>query len=642
MGYKYYETRYEDAILGQGGASSPAGSSTGDPWSYADEVTYPFGYGLSYTTFEQTLDSVKTDGDSVEMTVTVKNTGDTEGKSVVQAYAQTPYGKYEKENLVEKSAIQLMDFAKTDLLAPGESQTLTLSCDKYLLASYDYTNAKGYVLSEGTYYAAIGENAHDALNNVLAAKGATGMVDQDGADASGDANKAYAWKESFDDETYKASPYTGEEVTNQFDDCDINYWVDGAVTYLSRSDWEGTYPESPTQVAANDEMIEVLNGEYYEKPDDAPSVSDFTQGESQEIPLAAMIGKSYDDEDWESYLDQFTIEELSSLTADNFGTAEIARVGKPAIVAGDGPDGVGGTFNAEKYGDGRDDAAFPCELVLASTFNKDLMQRRGELMGEECMYLGLMEDWMPGANIHRTPFGGRNFEYFSEDAVMTYLCEIPEVTGIESKGVHAGPKHLAGNDQENNRQGISCFFNEQAFREGDLRGFEGALAKAGCKAVMHGFNRLGMTWCSASVALCTQVASGEWGFIGQQETDAVANGEPFKTHFSSTIVAGTDTYCLDFEGKSSRALASQIQDTDDGYLLGKLRDSAHDYLYIAANSAIMNGFSVNSKVVSVTPWWQPAMCVIIGIFALLEVLCVVMLVRARRKSKIRIEEAEKE
>ena len=641
IGYKYYETRYEDLILGQGNASAEKGSSTGKAWSYTDEVSYPFGYGLSYTTFDQTLDSVEVTDDTITVTVTVTNTGDVAGKSVVQVYAQTPYGDYEKENLVEKSAIQLVNFDKTDVLEPGESETVTIECDKYLLASYDYTNTQGYIMSEGDYYISVGDNAHDALNNVLAAKGASGMVDVSGAPSSGSVDKTYTWSEEFDDTTYRTSQYTDEEVTNQFADCDINYWIEDSVTYLSRNDWDGTYPTAPVQIEATDEMIEVLGGEYYEKPEDALSVDDYTQGDNQGIPLASMIGKDFNDEDWETYLNQFTVEELATLTADNFGTAEIPTVGKPAVVVGDGPDGVGGKFDEEKYGDGRDDCCFPCENILASTFNKELLQRRGELMAEEAMYLGMAQVWMPGVNLHRTPFGGRNFEYYSEDAVMSYLCIIPEVQAMESKGVHAGAKHVAGNDQENNRQGISVFFNEQAYREGALRGCESAVTEGGGMAVMHGFNRLGMKWCSSSEALCTQVLRNEWGFYGQQETDAVATDEGYRAHFTTSLAAGTNTYCLDFSGASSRAITAAIESNDDGYLLGKLRDSAHYYLYIIANSSIMNGYSVDSKVVAVTPWWQPTMYVIIGVFAVLDIFLIVMLVRGKRKDTIRVEEVQK-
>ena len=467
------------------------------------------------------------------------------------------------------------------------------------------------------------------------------MVDVSGAPSSGSVDKTYTWSEEFDDTTYRTSQYTDEEVTNQFADCDINYWIEDSVTYLSRNDWDGTYPTAPVQIEATDEMIEVLGGEYYEKPEDALSVDDYTQGDNQGIPLASMIGKDFNDEDWETYLNQFTVEELATLTADNFGTAEIPTVGKPAVVVGDGPDGVGGKFDEEKYGDGRYDCCFPCENILASTFNKELLQRRGELMAEEAMYLGMAQVWMPGVNLHRTPFGGRNFEYYSEDAVMSYLCIIPEVQAMESKGVHAGAKHVAGNDQENNRQGISVFFNEQAYREGALRGCESAVTEGGGMAVMHGFNRLGMKWCSSSEALCTQVLRNEWGFYGQQETDAVATDEGYRAHFTTSLAAGTNTYCLDFSGASSRAITAAIESNDDGYLLGKLRDSAHYYLYIIANSSIMNGYSVDSKVVAVTPWWQPTMYVIIGVFAVLDIFLIVMLVRGKRKDTIRVEEVQK-
>ncbi len=632
VGYKYYETRYEDSILGQGNAASKAGSSFGKEWDYASEVTYPFGYGLSYTTFEKKLDSVSIDGDNITVNVTVKNTGDTAGKTSVQIYAQTPYGDYEKKNLVEKSAIQLLDFGKSDILQPGESQTLSITCDKYLLASYDYKNAKGYIMSEGDYYLTVGDNAHDALNNVLAAKGASQLVDQDGQTVAGNKANVYSWSEKLDTETYKVSRYTDETVTNQFDEADPNYWQDGTVTYLSRSDWEGTYPKAPTQITLNEEMIKLLSGNFYEKSSDALSVSDFTQGALTGKPLAAMIGLDYDDPAWDEYLNQFTIDELTGLLSDNFGTAEITTVGKPAVVAGDGPDGVGGTYNESRYGTGVQDTCFPTEIVLASTFNKDLMYNRGKLMANECMYLGMEEDWMPGVNIHRTPFGGRNFEYYSEDGTMNYLCAIPEVVAMEERGVHAGAKHIVGNDQENNREGIAVFFNEQGFREITLRGAEGAVAVAKGQALMHGFNRLGLVWCSENTALCNQVIEKEWGFTGQQETDAVAGAAgTYKWHLTSAVAAGVDQFCLDFAGDVGRAVAAQIKETDDGDLLALVRKSAHDYLYTVANSSIMNGYSVDSRIVSVTPWWQPLMTGLIVLFAALDALFIFMNLRSRKR-----------
>ncbi len=631
IGYKYYETRYEDSVLSQGNAVSAVGSSFGSEWNYAAEVTYPFGYGLSYTSFDKKLDNVSINGDEITVDVTVTNTGDVAGKTSVQIYAQTPYGEYEKKNLVEKSSIQLLDFGKTEILEPGQSQTLTITCDKYLLASYDYTNAKGYIMSEGDYYIAVGDNAHDALNNVLAAKGAEMLFDENGNAVSGNFSNVYSWSEKLDTDTYKSSQYTDEVVTNQFENADPNYWHDGTVTYLSRNDWEGTYPTKATQLTLTDEMMDLLAGNYYEKSEDALSVSDFTQGDNKGMPLAALIGLDYEDDAWDVYLNQFTISEISSLLSDNFGTTEITSVGKPAVVAGDGPDGVGGTYNEDKYGTSVQDTCFPTEIVLASTFNKDLMYNRGMLMANECIYLGMEEDWMPGINLHRTPFGGRNFEYYSEDAVMNYLCSIPEVVAMEERGVHAGAKHVVGNDQENNREGISVFFNEQAFRETSLRAAEGAIAVAGGKALMHGFNRLGLVWCSESSALCSQVIENEWGFVGQQETDAVAGAEgTYKWHLTSAIAAGVDQFCLDFSGSIGRTIAAQIEETDDGDLLALVRKSAHDYLYTVANSSIMNGYSVDSKIVSVTPWWQPLMTVLIVVFAAMDGLCIFMNLRKRK------------
>ncbi len=636
IGYKYYETRYEDSILGRYNANGKVGSSTDSGWNYVDEVSYPFGYGLSYTTFEQTLDKVNVSGDIVTVEVTVKNTGATAGKSVVQIYAQTPYGDYEIENLVEKSAIQLLDFGKTGLLKPGESETLSIVCDKYLLASYDYKKTKGYIMSEGDYFVSIGDNAHDALNNVLAAKGVSGLVDITGSLVSGSAEKAYKWTENFDGSKYKLSSATGVVVTNQFDNCDINYWREGTVKYLTRSDWEGTYPKESTQVECSDEMISILNGYVYEKPEDAPSADDFMQSD-QGITLATMAGVNYDDPLWDIYLNQLTVSTLASLLPDMCGNVEIPHVGKPANLVGDGPDGLGGLqagYDITEYGFKAEPVCYTSENVLASTFNKDLIASRGSLLAEEALFMGLMEIWGPGGNLHRTPFNGRNFEYYSEDANMNYLCEIPEVAAIEAKGIISGIKHCASNDQENNRIGVACFFTEQAFREGGLRGFEGAIAVADASSAMQGFNRLGLIGCSASKALTTSVLRNEWGLQGIIITDASAGAtEGYRANYIDQLVAGTDTWCIDFSDESAKAVKSWIKATDDGYLLQELRRAAKNIFYCTANSSAMNGYSSGSKVVSITPWWQPVLYAVIAVFSLLTVLSLIILIISKIKGK---------
>lgn len=309
VGYKYYETRYEDAILGQGNASGKAGTfASKDNWNYADEVLYPFGYGLSYTTFEQKLGKVSEENNVITAEVTVKNTGDVAGKSVVEVYVQTPYTDYDRTNRVEKSAIQLAGFGKTQLLAPGASETVTVTIDKYLIASYDAIGAKGYILDAGDYYLAIGDSAHDALNNVLAAKGATGLYDENGNAVTGDAAKTYHWTQSaLDKETYSHSAVTGKEVTNLFEDADINYWIKDSVTYLTRQDWEGTFPTAQRNITATPEMIRQIDGHLYETPADAPAVSTFKQGVKNGISLVDMHGLDYDDPQWENFLDQLTL-----------------------------------------------------------------------------------------------------------------------------------------------------------------------------------------------------------------------------------------------------------------------------------------------------------------------------------------------
>ena len=345
-----------------------------------------------------------------------------------------------------------------------------------------------------------------------------------------------------------------------------------------------------------------------------------------------MMGVDYDDPLWDSFIDQLTIEEMASLISNNFGTDEVSSIGKPASPAGDGPDGIGGYTDRfpEEYGKNLQTTSFPNESLLASTFNKDLMRTRGEQIGEEGLYLGVVEVWGPGANLHRTPFGGRSFEYFSEDANMNYLCASPIVQGVESKGVHSGPKHLAGNDQEVNRQGIANFFNEQAFLEGALRGLEGGVAVGEAQSLMQAFNRLGFIGCSLSEALNKTVVRDEWGYQGHIETDAIGTSSTgYKAAFTTMLAAGTDSFCLDTQRQTPTAIATAITENDDGYLLGELRRAAKNILYNDANSNIMNGLNNNSVIVSITPWWQPALHWTIAGFAVLTALCLIMLTIAK-------------
>ena len=615
IGYRYYETRYEDLMLGRYGADSAKGSSDGKAWDYAEEVVYPFGYGLSYTTFDQTLDGIEVTDTQVIATVTVTNTGKTAAKDVIELYAQTPYGDYERENKVEKSAVQLVGFAKTDVLdakgGENDSQTLEIAVDKYLLASYDYTNLKGYYLSEGQYYFAIGNGAHEALNNILAQKKADGasvgtLVDQDGKQVSPDAQKTVrAWtQEERDENSYKFS--NDRQVTNLFDDCDLNNLGTTEVTYLSRSDWDGTYPAAATIVTATDEMIRQIDGYTYEKPADAPTPASFTQGDrsddvKENIKLVDMRNVAYDDLLWEDFLDQLTVYEMSRIIIDTGGTVGIDCIAKPAQINQDGPDGAKGSVevNGNKM-----PICYPNESVLASSFNIDLVQKRGYYLGEDCLFSGVTQLWCPGINVHRTPFSGRNFEYYSEDPTLAYLMAATQCAEMERKGVNVAPKHLAVNDQETNRHGVSTFLNEQSMREIYLRAFEGAFTKGGATGVMTAYNRIGCTYVGASAALQQELLRGEWGFKGVIISDMVGSGENYQ-HTIESLVAGTDMFCLAGNDSRADALLKQINAGEgDGYLLQKLREANHHFYYAFSHHNLINGFDSDTVTVTVTPWWK--------------------------------------
>lgn len=646
IGYRYYETRYADAVMGQGNASDPAGALPGaSSWNYADEVQFPFGFGLSYTTFAQTLDSVDVGGDEITVKATVTNTGAVAGKSVVQLYAQTPYGNYEREHKVEKSAIQLAGFAKTGILEPGASETVTITVDKYLLASYDVTahnGEGGYILSDGDYYLAIGDSAHDALNNVLAAQGYTAA---NGMTAEGDAAKAHSWNQGFDDNKYRTG-VNGVAVSNQFEDCDLNYWIDGAGTYLTRSDWAGTFPVEQTTVEATQEMLDVLAGEWYEKPAGAPSYSSVAAnfGVDSGLNLALMKDVPLSDrETWLKFIYQLQPEDLPNATAESFQCPAVGDI-SPAFAVGDGCDSVGGTlphtveFNGEQVNPPT--TRYCSKIILTATWNADLYAGRGRLMGEDGLWSGLMINYSLGADLHRTPFGGRNYEYMSECPTMSYLASIPETIAMEATGSHMGTKHFCNNDQEFYREGVAVFFNEQAFREGNLRAFEGALCQAKAGGIMQSFARMGLKWSSASYAMNTIVLRNEWGWTGAIDTDAAPCFDEYvdggyKNHAAEVLAAGTQEWCLDGVGGHGQWVLQKAKDTDDGNLLELLIEAAISWEYAISRSGITNGVSANATIEHITPWWQTTITGVIAASGILTAACFVLLVVSKTKKSER-------
>jgi len=613
VGYKYYETRYADAIMGQGNATGTNGSSTGKAWNYTDEVTYTFGYGLSYTTFNQELKDVSYDSneDIYTVTVDVTNTGSMAGKSVVQVYTQTPYGEYEKTNAVEKSAIAMVGFEKTDDIEPGETVTVKVEVERYLLASYDSHKEKGYILSEGDYYLAIGDNAHDALNNVLAKQGYSGMVNQDGTSTDGNKENVYTWNQSSIDTTsYNYSRYTDEgqdavEVTNQFDDYQLEAYGITNYTYLTRSDWNGTYPKAAsetTHLTATESMIKELVGFEYTTPSDAPSTSSFTQGTDVTINFVTMKDADwYDDEIWDTFINQLTVDEMLSIRPDSNGTlSTIERVAMPTTGRGD--DGVciqQGSLNAT----GNHAMPWVSEVITSRTWNKERFSERGRLLGAEAVYCGLDTLWYGGGNIHRTPYGGRNMQYYSEDGNMGYYVGWYEAQAMEAQGVHYGIKHFVLNDQEHSRESLATFCDEQAIRENYLRAFEGPMCKGGALNIMTGFNRIGCEYVATNYELLTGVLREEWNFKGHTTTDAGSNS--YKSDSIGQLAAGIDYTCWNSDEGQIERIKTAIEG-GDGYLLQRLRESTKHNVYAISHSVCINGLSSNSIVKTIVPAWQKA------------------------------------
>ena len=656
VGYKYYETRYEDCVLGQGNAASSAGTfmSEGN-WNYDEEVDYPFGYGLSYTDFSQELTGLTVENDVVTATVRVTNEGDVAGKEVVQLYVQSPYTEYDKENGVEKSAIQLVNFGKTGILQPGASAEVTLKMDLYNIASWDYNKAKTWILDEGSYYFAVGESAHDALNNVLAAKG---------ADVAGDKDLARTWENdtfrTLGEYEFTEAGFTTENglfhnntetaYTNRLDEADLNDLVgEGTTTYLSRSDWSGTWTEGLKAVTATEEMIDQIAFlSDYQKGE--PVGDTYTYGADTAFNILMAKGKSYDDEVWEDILNQLMVEEMIAMVGKNFGAIDpVLGLNFPGTNDNDGVGSgpcvgyptsldTGSTvIEGETKYSAIEPRMYPSETVEAATFNQQLIYDLGEVMSEDCFYTGMTTLWGPGLNIHRHPYAGRNFEYFSEDSQMTYIMGAQITAGVQSNGVICGPKHFAFNDQETDRYGFAVYTNEQAGRENSLRGFEGAVAVAKAKNVMTSLNRVGCRWMGINTALQNDVLRSEWGFDGYTITDNAL--EPYMC--GRSIALGTDKLML-LPGNERNDELNKEALLADSTLFAAVRQACHRILYVYVNSKAMNGISADTQIVPVTPWWKTALVnvnVVLGCLVALGIVgCIATYDCRGKNAKVKVEE----
>ncbi len=612
LGYRYAETRYEDIVMGTPNAGE---------FDYEEVISYTFGYGLSYTTFEYSNYNVSKDGRTYTVSVTVTNTGDTySGKEVAQIYVQKPYTQYDIDNSIEKPSVELVGYAKTDVLAPGESQTLTIEVDERYFTSYDAHNAETYILDQGTYYLAVGNNAHDALNNILDAKGYTTA---DGMDYDGDDSLVATFDLGFDDTTYSTSDATGVAISNLFDDADMNLYDeagDNAIIYISRNNWNATVDlDNEVLLSLTQGMVDDLYDQTASLiPDDIAYPNYGIDAGLSLIDMRAdEFGNeiAFDDPLWDTFMDQLTWDEITYLISTGLRkTGTIASIAKPETVDHNGPSGL-----TQKYSYGplglasiTDDPlkdttpmCYPSNGVIAATFNNELALRIGDLIGEDALWAGYQGLYGTGANIHRSAYEGRAFEYYSEDPVLSGQIVAYETLGMQSHGMYVYLKHFALNDQENNRVGIATFTNEQALREIYLKAFEIPIVDGGAQNVMSAFNRVGLTASPNSKALLTDFLRGECGMTGFVVTDMYISYDGTVNRISS-LMAGNDLPDSDLDGEMI------YEDYTEGYgeLAQAMRLSAKRILYTVVHSNAMNGFDSDTEIEEVTPGWITTLTII--------------------------------
>ncbi|MDR2373207.1 MAG: glycoside hydrolase family 3 C-terminal domain-containing protein, partial [Bifidobacteriaceae bacterium] len=600
VGYRYYETRYEDVVTGRDGVGA---------FDYAAEVQFPFGHGLSYTDFEWGEADLSESDEAYEVAITVTNTGAVAGKDIVQVYLQSPYTDYDREHGIEKAAVELAGYAKTGLLEPGAKETVTVSVPKELLKTYDADGEGTYVLDAGDYYLAAGQDAHAAVNNILAAKGFSESDGMDDAAAPALAHKVTV--ADFDAETYAVSPVTGNEIANQFTDVDLKTW-DADFVYLSRSDWTGTWPGvyADGAWAAPEEFVKALELTVPEDPDAEVPEYGVTSEEFGELNAAMMRDLEYDNPAWEALLDQASLDDLEQLVRiGGYATRRVDSIQLPATTDTDGPQG----FSAGLVG-GSPGFGYSPAIVLASSWNDSLAEDMGKAIGEESLQLGTTGWYAPAMNIHRTPYSGRNFEYYSEDGLLSGKMSAAIIRGAQDKGVIVFAKHFAVNDQETNRMAGSMLASEQAVREIYLKPFELSVREGGALGMMAAMNRIGPLWVGAHPGLMTGTLRGEWGFTGVVITDQASFSVFSYEDMRMGLAAGTDLWL------NTDAELWKLSDADmTATVQANIRRAAHNTAYAVVHSNAMNGLSPGARIEAVTPpwrWWLITANVVLGALAL--------------------------
>lgn len=547
VGYRYFETA---------AAEAEAGNYEG--FDYDAAVTFPFGFGLSYTTFARALEGVELDGDEIRASVTVTNEGQVAGRDVVQLYGSAP-----RVAGVERSAVVLLAFAKTDEIAPGESQAVELSCPVRDLASW--SSASGaWVLDAGSYEVSLRSDSHTVVDaRTLELAGAT----------------------------YDTDSATGAPIANRFEDA--TSYLEDYCTPLSRFDFAGTFPGAAEDrtAASVGVVLEEYDALAAQDPDDEMPETRADNG----LSLIDLRGRAMDDPLWELLLDQLHPNAMNLVLNNNtYGTASIPAVGKPEVSEGDGPAGIA------VYVSDAGHCGYPSEYLVAQTWDAPLVREMGEAIGEELLVAGINGWCAPAMNCHRSPFGGRNFEYYSEDPLLAGTLGAAAVEGAFSRGVYAQMKHFALNDQDTNRCAhLLTWASEQAIREIYCRPFEIVVKTArgvvpyldedgerqerevsAAKAVMSSYNYVGDTWAGGCHALCTELLRDEWGFDGYVVSDWSLYDYTDK---NQAFYAGTD---VNF---TSTSVTGEMSDSESATAVLAMRQAMHRYLYVIANSNAMNG-----------------------------------------------------
>ena len=573
VGYKFYETAAAEGLI-----------------DYDSTVVYPFGYGLSYTTFEQTMSDLTVDGDTISFDVTVTNTGSVAGKNVVEVFYNPPY----TNGGIEKATANLVAFDKTDILEPGASQTLTISFKAEDMASYDTYGAAAYVLEAGDYVISINSDSHTVLDS-----------------------RVYNVPETIVYDEGRSTDLTAP--ANQFEN------VEGDATYLSRADHFANYAEAtaaPASMSMSEEdKATFLNNANYD-PNNYNNADDVmpTTGAQNNIQLVQMRGLDYDDPQWDTFLDQLTVSEMSELIAmGGYQTAPINSIGKVQTYDCDGPASINNNFTQQGS------IGFAGTVMMASTWNTDTVYKFGASIGRMADDLDVSGWYAPAMNIHRSAFSGRNFEYYSEDGVLSGKLAAQAVQGAESHGVYSYIKHYALNDQETNRNTMLCTWaNEQSIREIYLKPFELAVKEGGADAVMSSFNYVGTEWAGASNALCNTVLRDEWGFVGMVLTDYF--GVYGYMDADQAIRNGTDFCLVNYPTETN-----YLTDTTSATGVLAARQACKNILYTVVNSRAYMEENLNPGL----PTWQ---LIGYGIDAVLVLILAALEIKAVKNYKRRVSE----